>query len=135
MTLSLRQFARPRRLRAMGVLAWLMLVVNAVAAAPMGMHAMAGGAAIAATSAAVDVHCHDTASMPMVAGNDASCTDRTDCGMAGNQCTCSAMCATALAPIMVVATDPIALAAIYAMPRLLDAPALAAAPPLRPPAV
>lgn len=121
----------------MGVLAWLMLLVNAVAAAPMGMHAMAGADAMEATSAVIDVHCHDAASMPMAAGNDAGCADRTDCcgGMAGNQCTCAAMCATALAPIMAVATDPIALAAIYAMPRLLDAPALAAAPPLRPPAV
>src|SRR3546814_14336620 len=71
MKLSLRQLARSRRLRAMGVLAWLMLVVNVVAAAPMGMHAMAGADAMEATSAVIDVHCHDAASMPMAAGNNA----------------------------------------------------------------
>src|SRR3546814_8418076 len=105
-----------------------MLVVNVVAATPMGMHAMAGADAMEATSAVIDVHCHDAASMPMAAGNNAGCADRTDCcgGMAGNQCTCAAMCAAALAPIMATAIDPTAFAAIYAMPRLLDAPALAA---------
>src|SRR3546814_19036806 len=76
MKLSLRQLARSRRLRAMGVLAWLMLVVNVVAAAPMGMHAMAGADAMEATSAVIDVHCHDAASMPMAAGNNAGCADR-----------------------------------------------------------
>ncbi len=136
MTLSLRQLARSRRFRVIGVLAWLMLVVNAVAA-PMGMHAMAGADAVEAASAVIDMHCHDAASMPMAAGSDAGCADRTDCcgGMAGNQCTCAAMCAAALAPIVAVAIDPMAFAAIYVTPRLLDAPALAAAPPLRPPAV
>ena len=120
----------------MAVLAWLMLVVNAAAAAPMGMHATAGADAMGATSAVIDMHCHD-ASMPTATGNDAGCADRTDCcgGMAGNQCTCAAMCAAALATIMAVAIGPMAFAAIYATPRLLDAPALAAAPPLRPPAV
>lgn len=137
MTLSLRQFVCSRRLRAMGVLAWLMLVANAVVAAPMGMHAMAGVGAVEATAAVVDAHCHDAASMSMVAGNDAGCADRIDCcgGMAGNQCTCVVICAAVLAPIMAVTIGPKAFAAIYATPRLLDAPALAAAPPLRPPAV
>ncbi len=137
MTLSLRRLARSRRFPAMSVLVWLMLVVNAVAAAPLGMHAMAGADAMEATSAVIDAHCHDAASMPRAAGNNAGCADRTDCcgGMAGNQCTCAAMCAAALAPIMAVAIGPMAFAAIYATPRLLDAPALAAAPPLRPPAV
>ena len=136
MTLSLRRLARSRRFPAMSVLVWLMLVVNAVAAAPLGMHAMAGADAMEATSAVIDAHYHDAASMPRVAGDNSGCAGRTDCcgGMAGNQCTCAAMCAAALAPIM-AAIDPMAFAAIYATPRLLDAPALAAAPPLRPPAV
>src|SRR3546814_1062678 len=98
---------------------------------------MAGADAMEATSAVSDVHCHVAASMPTAAVNNAGCADRTDCcgGMAGNQCTCAAMCAAALAPIMAAAIDPTAFAAIYAMPRLLDAPALAAAPPLRPPEI
>lgn len=134
MTLALHQLARSRRLRALGVLAWLMLVVNA-AAAPTGMHGMAGADAMEATSAVVDVHCHDAAPLPTAAENAAGCADQADCcgGMAGNPCSCAALCAATLAPIMAVAIDSTALAVIYAMPRLLDAPALAAAPPLRPP--
>src|SRR3546814_11056790 len=118
MTPSLRQLARSRRLRAMGWLAWLMLVVNVVAAAPMGMHAMAGADAMEATSAVIDVHCHDAASMPMAAGNNAGCTERTDCcgGMARNQCTCAALRVAAPAPIMAAASDPTAGVAVYAMP-------------------
>lgn len=135
MTFSLHQLARSRRLRAMGVLAWLMLVVNATAAAPVGMSMMSADAVVT-TMAAVE-HGHEVSMEMAAADTVAGCTDRTDCcgNMAGNPCTCAAMCVTALTPIMVVAIDPMAFAAIYAMPRLLHAPALAAAPPLRPPAV
>ncbi|TAM93720.1 MAG: hypothetical protein EPN40_13030 [Rhodanobacteraceae bacterium] len=137
MTLSLRQLARSRRLRALGVLAWLMLVVNAVVAAPMGMHAMAGADAMMATPAVVVVHCHDSSAVRQVVESDTGCAVRADCciGITGDQCSCAAMCAAALAPLPAGQMAPLGYVATYPVPRLLDAPALAAAPPLRPPAV
>ena len=39
MTLTLRQLIRSRPLRALGALAWLLLVINTLAAAPLGMAA------------------------------------------------------------------------------------------------
>lgn len=137
MTFTLRRFARSRRLRALGVLAWFMLVVNAVVAAPMGMHATSAADAMLATPAVVAVHCHDSSAVQQVVESDTGCAVRADCcgGMTGDQCPCAAMCAAALAPLPAGQTAPLGHVATYPVPRLLDAPALAAAPPLRPPAV
>jgi len=154
MTLSLRQFARSRRLRAMGALAWLMLVINSLGAAPLGMagmthaHAMAvtmtavGGPAIAEPAVvgpavggpAVGRHVHQTAPMAAIAPSDADHADC--CGTPGTRhCACAAICASALAPMTATTLTPLAMATIYAIPSRISPPSLATSPPLRPPAV
>ena len=136
MTRSLRQLACSRRFRALGMLAWLMLVVNAVAAGPVlpgvhGMHAAEG----AGTPAAAVMQCHgDEPTLVAATSIDGVAAVHACSDMAGNQCSCAAMCAAALARIAAVAVGPTAFAAVYAVPSPLDAPAPVAAPPLRPPA-
>ena len=143
MTLSLRQFARSRRLRAMGALAWLMLVINSLAAAPLGMTGMPHAHPVHATAAAVGgpaisgpaVIGHVQQVVPMAAPASAG-ADHADCcgGPDTRHCACAAICATALAPMAVVALTPLATTTIYAIPLRLSPPSLATAPPLRPPA-
>jgi hypothetical protein len=135
MIFSLRLLARSRRLRAMGVLAWLMLVINSLAAAPMGMTGVPHSHAMHATVAAASEHGHHH-----VAVNKASrfCCDNQDgcCGgMTGHTCSCAAMCGTTLLPGAAVVLTPTAIIASYAMPLPGSAPSLNTAPPLRPPAV
>jgi hypothetical protein len=135
MTFSLRQLARSRRLRAMGVLAWLMLVINSLAAAPMGMTGVPHSHAMHTTVAAVSEHCHHH-----VAANKAArscCDDQAGCcgGMTGHSCNCAAMCSTTLPPATAVVLASATITASYAMPLPSSAPALNTAPPLRPPAV
>jgi hypothetical protein len=135
MTFSLRHLARSRRLRAMGVLAWLMLVINSLAAAPMGMTGMPHSHAMHTTVAAVSEHCHHH-----VAANKATrscCDDQAGCcgDMSGHTCNCAAMCSTTLPPEPAVVLVAAAITAGYDMPLPGSAPSLNTAPPLRPPAV
>jgi hypothetical protein len=138
MTLSLRQFARSPRLRALSVLAWLLLVVNAVAAAPLGMRAMPPVHAMPASVATGSAHGHHVAPVAVAAAS-ACCADVDHADgcvdMTGQHCTCAAMCGTALAPMTVLALVPVALTTTYAVPLRSSLPALMPAPPLRPPAV
>jgi hypothetical protein len=135
MTFSLRHLARSRRLRAMGVLAWLMLVINSLAAAPMGMMGMPHSHPMHTTVAAASEHCHHH-----VAANKTTrscCDDQAGCcgGITGHTCNCAAMCSTTLLPAPAVVLISTAIPARYAMPLPRSAPALNTAPPLRPPAV
>ena len=135
MTFSLRRLARSRRFRAMGVLAWLMLVINSLAAAPMGMTGMPHSHPMHTTVAAASEHCHHH-----VAANKAArscCDDQAGCcgGMTGHTCNCAAMCSTTLPPEPAVALVSAAITARYAMPLPSSAPSLNTAPPLRPPPV
>jgi hypothetical protein len=134
MTFSLHLLARSRRLRAMGVLAWLMLVINSLAAAPMGMTGAPHSHAMHATVAAASEHCHHHAA---VKASRSSCDDQAGCcgGMAGHACTCAAMCSTAVPPAAAVVLTSATITVGYAMPLPSSAPSLNAAPPLRPPAV
>lgn len=141
MTRTLHQLARSRPLRALGVLAWLMLVVNSLAAAPLGMtaglHAHAPHAALAVVAHAAPV---STPAMPAV---HASCDDRSCCngqvgccdGLTAHGCSCAAVCSTSLPPVSLMALVPAAMGTSYALPPVLSAPSRHAAPPLRPPAV
>lgn len=134
MTFSLRSLARSRCLRAMGVLAWLMLVINSLAAAPMGMTGVPHSHAMHATVAAVSEHCHHHVA---VKGSRSCCDDQAGCcgGMMGHTCNCAAMCSTTLPPEPAVALISTAITARYALPLPSSAPSLNTAPPLRPPAV
>lgn len=135
MTLSLRQFARSRRLRAMGALAWLMLVINSLAAVQLGMTGMSHAHPVHATVAAVSgQHCHQHR---VAKGSRSCCDDLAGCcdGMTGHTCHCAAMCSTTLPPGPAVVLATAAITARYAMPPPLSAPSLNTAPPLRPPAV
>ena len=139
MRFSLRQLARSRRLRAMSVLAWLMLVIQSVAAAPMSMpmasHAQAEHPMVAAAAAhaAHGMHCHHAATST---ATDSCCHHSADCcnGAVG-QCACAAMCATALLSRAALMPASMALTATYAMPSGMTAPSGTNEPPLRPPAV
>ncbi len=130
---SLRQLAHSRRLRAMGMLAWLMLVINSLAAAPMGMmgapHSHAMYAAVAATTA----HCHHDMAVKQ---SRHSCGDQAAChgGMTEGTCHCAAMCSTTLPPATAVVLASTVTSNRYAMPLPGGAPSLNTAPPLRPPA-
>lgn len=136
MTASPRQLARSTRLWALSVLAWLMLVVQAVpamatvpaafampASMSMGM-AMHGAAAATACDHA--------------AGGDAAATATADhdscCGGASSpQCRCAAMSAPALLPLpalTMAANPPRVRIAGRPAPSAPRPPAL---PPLRPP--
>ncbi|HEY8329068.1 MAG TPA: hypothetical protein VIO59_11565 [Rhodanobacter sp.] len=132
MMFSLRQLARSRRFRAMGVLAWLMLVVNSLAAAPPQMAGMPQAHAMTAPMAAVGTHPDQVGSMTTAAFTGADPVDC--CGqLVAHHGACAAICITALTPAAAVALTPVASTAAYAMPRRISPPSLVTAPPLRPP--
>ncbi|OOG56836.1 hypothetical protein B0E48_12175 [Rhodanobacter sp. C03] len=115
----------------MAWLAWLMLAVAPVHAAPGGMMGMAPAAGHAAHLAQASDHAHHTMSAK------AECCDGRDHAGHGttNACHCAATCGTAL-PVMAMATfPPVAPAAMPVPLGLVVAPKLMHAPPLRPPLV
>ena len=137
MTFTLRQITRSRPLRALGALAWLLLVINSLAATPLGMAAGHGShTALAAVAHAAPV---PTPAMPAV---HASCDDRSCCndqagccdGLTAHGCSCAAVCSSSLPPASLMALAPAVMGTSYALPRVLGAPSRHAAPPLRPPA-
>jgi hypothetical protein len=134
MTVSLRLFARSRCLRAAGALAWLMLVVTSLVAAPPDMEGPAAHAMHAAV-ATVDGHdAHDTRDS---APPEACCGDHaTGHGdQAGLHCHCASTCSSALPSFPGVNVHAIGLVMAYDMASRANAPSPATAPPLRPPAV
>lgn len=135
MIFALRLLARSRRLRAMGVLAWLMLVINALAAAPMGMTGGSHSHPMHASVAAASEHGHHQMVINKASGS--CCEDQAGCsgGVAGHACSCTAMCGTTLLPAVAAVLIPTAITAGYAMPLPGSTPSLNTAPPLRPPAV
>jgi hypothetical protein len=134
MTASLRPFIRSRGLRAMGALAWLMLVITSLAAAPLDMgrahaHAMDG------LTAAVGEPLHHQG-QSQAPSHDCCAQHDGCCGhQAGHACGCVGMCASAVPP------TPASLIAAWTGRSLYDramrvhAPSVVAAPPLRPPSV
>lgn len=133
MTFSLRQLARSRRSRAMGALAWLMLVLNSLAAASPQMAGMSQAHAMTMPMAMVGTHADQVG--PMTAAMSTGADPVDCCGeLAAHHGACAAICVTALAPAAEVVLTPVALTAAYAMPRRLSPPSPVAAPPLRPPA-
>ena len=132
MIASLRPFARSRCLRAMGVLAWLMLVVTSVTAAPMGMQAQDAQPMQAATSiTGTSAHCHDDGP-----ANDSvvSVHHHADCcgSHVAAGCQCPAMCVSVV-PTTLTMIAAVRLSTRYRMPPRIVAPAPTSAPPLRPP--
>jgi hypothetical protein len=134
MTFTLRQFMRSRLLRALGMLAWVLLVVNSLAAAPMGMAGVPRSHPVHITVAVVSEHCHHHVASN---GSRPCCDAQHGCcgGATGHACHCAAMCNSTLPPATVVVLAAVAMTARYAMPLSVMAPSLNTAPPLRPPAV
>ena len=132
MIVSLRPFARSRCLRAMGVLAWLMLVVTSVAASPMGMHAQDAQPMQMATSIAGS-HCHDG---EPASDSAAHLHQQPDC--CGSQampgCHCAAMCAGAVPTTLTMIAAMRLSTSYHRSPRIV-ALSPNSAPPLRPPLV
>ena len=139
MTLTLRQITRSRPLRALGALAWLLLAINSLAAAPLGR--MGGPQAHPLHAAVVTLSQRGHLAATATAGAPAGCADRSCCndqagccdGLTLHGCSCAAMCSASLPP-----ESPTPLAATttgntYALPPSISAPSLHAAPPLRPP--
>lgn len=127
MTYSLRLLVRSRCLRLTGALAWLMLVINSLAAAPMGMTGVPHSHPMHATVAEVCEHGHHD----VVVKASRSCCG----GMTGHACHCAAMCSATLPPAAVVVLVSVSITNSYAMPPPSSASSLNTAPPLRPPAV
>ena len=138
MTVTLRQITRSRPLRALGALAWLLLVINSLAAAPLGM--AAGSASHNAPAPAAVAHAAIVATPAMLAAHarcddDSCCDKQAGCcdGLAAHGCSCAAMCSASLPPESLITLAPAAIGRSYALPPSLSAPSLHAAPPLRPP--
>lgn len=131
MSPSLRLLARSRGLRALGLLAWLMLVLSSLATAPFGMaHAHAAPESGADTMAAEPAH----PGMAHMLSQDDSTHVHDNCcgGDLGQACGCFGLCASAVPPMSAGVTAlPIALA--YAPPLRVRAPSTPRVPPLRPP--
>ncbi|MCX7514254.1 hypothetical protein [Frateuria sp. STR12] len=133
MTASLRPFARSRGLFAVGLLAWLMLVVTSLAAAPLGMGSAYAHSVHEATAAVGEPLHHGLSHVP-----SHDCCEQHDgcCGHAtAHVCGCVGMCASALAPMPASLLTASAVSAGYGHPTRIHAPTLPAAPPLRPPSV
>lgn len=131
MSPSLRLIARSRGLRALGLLAWLMLLLGSLTAAPLGMtHAHAAPGSQAGAMAAEPTQ----AGMAHLLSQD-DCHHAHDhcCGDApGHACGCAGLCASAVPPMPGVMTAlPATLA--YAPPLRVRAPSTPRVPPLRPP--
>ena len=136
MMFSLRQLAGSHRLRAMGVLAWLMLVIQSAAAVPMMNMPATSHARLVRTQAITTEH--GAHSRPMAtAGTTVPCCQHPadDCGGSTGPCACTAACATADLPRASLVVPPAEAAVVHALPPQLAAPAGASALPLRPPTV
>jgi hypothetical protein len=135
MMLSLRQLACSHRLRAMGVLAWLMLVIQSVAAVPSTNMPVASHARPVHTQVATAEH-HAHGCLIAAASTAASCCQHPadGCGGSTGPCACTAACATADLPRVSLAVPPAEVGVVHALPPQLAAPAGANALPLRPPA-
>jgi hypothetical protein len=131
MTASLPVFARSRGLRALGLLAWLALVIGSLAGTPL-RSGSAHAQAMHATPTAVGEQAHRPASAHAL--HDGCARHGGCCANAGGDaCPCIGMCAGALPSTpSVLAVVPMPSAA-HARPPRQRAPAMPAAPPLRPP--
>lgn len=120
----------------MAVLAWLMLVVQSVAAVPTMNMPVASHARPAHTQVATLGH-NAHGCLMAVASTASSCCQHPAGGgdTAGHcTCTCTATCATAVLPRVALTLPPVGATVAYALPPHLPAPAGANALPLRPPA-
>ncbi|MGH8160231.1 MAG: hypothetical protein ACREPQ_19115 [Rhodanobacter sp.] len=124
-----RQLARSPHLRVMAWLAWLMLAVAPVHAAPCGAMEMAAAMGHGAHAAQVSDHAQHA--MPV----KADCCGGQDHARHGSTstCHCAVTCGTALPVMTMAALAPVAPAALHGSLRHVVAPKLAHAPPLRPP--
>lgn len=128
MTPSLRPFARSPRLRALGVLAWLMLVVHALAAVPLqGAPSPVHRHAARADATAVEGLGHRLA---------AACCDGTAGGHAAGfdgHGDCAAMCGSALLPSPPAVPVAMLVGTPHEHPLRIAATSMNPVPPLRPP--
>ncbi len=134
MPVRLHHLACSRGLRALGMLAWLMLVLGSLTAMPTSMAQPRHGAAHAMQAMAAESATHTQAPHATDAGA-VTCDPQQHGGHAstGHVCGCAGLCVSALpaAPSGLPGLAPTALA--YARPGRVQAPAPATVPPLRPP--
>lgn len=130
MVFSLRQLSRSRRLRAMGALAWLLLVVQSLTAmpTPVDMHqASHHGDAAHSVAMVMGASCHQ---------HRAAVTSRYCCdGTSGGACSCAAMTSTTLPSTGLSVVRSNLAGVIYAARHDAGAPSVSHGPPFRPPAV
>lgn len=127
----LHHLARSPHLRAMAWLAWLILVINPVYGAPLGMmHGVHSSTPPVAHAAQVSEHCHHAA--PVKADRSGGGDHDTGCKGAGHACQCAATCCSLL-PTAMAGLAPTVLSSILWSPRRVAAPRSGNSPPLRPP--
>ena len=126
---TLRHLVRLPHLRVMAWLAWLMLALAPVHAAPGGMPGMVPAADHGVHLAHMSDQMHHT--MPV----KAECCDGQDHAGHGttNTCHCAATCGTVLPVMAMTLLSAVAPAVLHVDSLRAIAPKLAHAPPLRPP--
>jgi hypothetical protein len=126
---TLRQLARSPHLRVMAWLAWLILAVAPVHAAPGGMMGVASAPDQGAHLLHTPDHMHHV--MPVKAD---CCGDRDHGGHGtAGSCHCAATCGTVLPVMAMAGLSLMTPAVLHVSWRKVVAPKLAHAPPLRPP--
>jgi hypothetical protein len=117
-------------------MAWLMLVVTSLGAAPMGTGHSHGPAVDAVTATASEPSHHGLAHHdPTHASSHECCGQQAgDPGAAtGHACGCIGMCASAVLPAPAGVVMDSWVSTDYAQPARLNAPSTLTSPPLRPP--
>jgi len=123
----------------MSVLAWLMLVVTSLAAAPRCAEHHHGSAshAMATTAVAYAQNAHAAAVRGSAKAAHSCCDGDGDCcgGPSNTACGCAAMNASVLPSAVATVAAVLPMAMAYASPARVRAPTTDLAPPLRPPSV
>ncbi|UGB47310.1 hypothetical protein LQ772_08520 [Frateuria edaphi] len=132
MSPSLRLIARSRGLRALGLLAWLMLVLSSLTGAPFGMvqaHVATGSHA----RAMVAQPTHPGVAHLLSQDDCHHAHDRFCGGALGHACGCAGLCASAVPAMPASAMTALPATRAYAPPLQVRAPSTPRVPPLRPP--
>ncbi|WP_189440517.1 hypothetical protein [Rhodanobacter panaciterrae] len=132
MSRTLRHLACSPRFRALAWLAWLILVVAPVHAAPGVMVMRSDAHQVGPARSAAHVVEHGQHAMSV----DADCCGDQSHGRQGsaNACHCTAVCGSALPVVAMVELAPMALAGVQLAARFAAPPGGVHAPLLRPPA-
>lgn len=124
----MQTFFASRCVRAMALLAWLLLTVSLPATSMDTTDGMSQGAQSVGMAAMMHDGMSHSAAINGYHADDC-------CGSPSHPaCHCGAMCGSVLLPALSALSGPVMLADAYASLRSIDAPTLHSIPPLRPPA-